>query len=216
MTTKDTEIVLAGEIIDDKLTLAAVQAKNALRDGKIPKEHIKKHPGKGGKMFSYVPHDIATKTMNDAMGPLWDWEILETYFYPDKSGGALGRLTLTFPFKDGTFYKRTITEFGGFEPRGDGGMSAAVVIASACSRALLRCMFRAFGYGAEFYSNEEDDWTVEKAKSMLRQYHRERGISNEEWKKRYQEAGFNDENILDRFEEAYKLVYKISEEKKNQ
>lgn len=52
------------------------EAQFTILQGRTPKRFIKRRPGKGGLIFSYVPHGYVTAVLNRAFGFDWDWEIL--------------------------------------------------------------------------------------------------------------------------------------------
>jgi len=204
--------IIVGEIMDTQVSPGQLKAISALRTAKIPKEHIKKHPGKGGKTFSFVPHTIATDTLNSALGMNWDWEILDYSLYPDNSAVARGKLTVHWTDRDGKERERKVTEMGGFDGKGD-KPTAAYVVLSACSRALLRCMLRMFGYGRELYPDDEGGLTTEQAWNTLEQYAKTKKVSKEELVAAIKTSGITKDTLVDRFEEAYALVQAILDSK---
>jgi hypothetical protein len=200
--------IVIGEVMDTQVSPEQLKAVHALRTAKIPKEHIKKHPGKGGKTFSFVPHTIATDTMNDALGMNWDWEILDYNLYPDKSAVARGKLTVHWTDRSGQEHERVITELGGKETMGENSVLAYIVLGAA-SRALLRCMLRMFGYGRELYPDDEGGLTIEQAWATLEQYAKTRRVSKDELVAAIKAEGITKTDLVDRFEEAYALIQKI-------
>jgi hypothetical protein len=202
----DKDLVIA-EVVDEiEVSPERLKAMQSLATAKVPKEHIKKHPGKGGKTFSYVPHTIATSTMNDAFGMNWDWEITDARLLPDNSGIAFGKMTLHWFDKKGRERVRVISEIGAKEAVDT--MSLSFILASAASRSLLRCMLRAFGYGMELYLNEEE-LTDKQAWAILEGYAREKKVKREDLIKAIQEAGITNATLVDRFEEAYAIVQEL-------
>lgn len=192
-----------------------LQAINNLRSKEVPKDAIKTHPGKGGQTFSYVDHVWVTEQLQDALHNMWDWDVLSWEVFED-SVVVCGRLTLHIPFRYGLggeeskIYDRSVTEIGSFDRRK--GMSVANTVASAASRALCRAAMRMFGIGIEFYKkNKEDDPTTDEAWGAIRKFVENQGQKYDEaFKKdfgaRLKDAGINNDNILDRFQEAYKIV----------
>lgn len=203
------EVQILDDLTTDQMSSKRLRAVNALVTAKVPKEHLRQHPGKGGKIFTYVPHTIATDTMNDAFGMAWNWEIVETNLYPDKSATARGTLSLIFYDKSGNLRERKITEVGGFEGKGD-GMSSANIVLGACSRALLRCMLRAFGYGRELYKDDEKEMTEAQAWGVLKAYAKTKKVSEEVLIQAIKEAGISSDMLVDKFEDAYALVAELA------
>jgi len=197
------------EILDTQMSPESLKAITALRTAKIPKEDIQKHPGKGGKVFSYVSHIRATETMHNALGMNWEWQILDYQLLPDKSAVARGQMTLHYRDIEGNARTRTITEVGGFEDL-TGKFPMCNIILGASSRALLRCMLRAFGYGRELYPEDESTPDEKAAWNILVKYATLKKVPKEVLKKALKEAGFTAETLVDRFEEAYALVQKLA------
>ena len=204
---KDNSIII-GEIVEAQVSPETLKAINTLRTAKVPKEHIKKHPGKGGKTFSFVPHTIATDTMNAALGMSWDWQILDYKLFEDDSAVARGQLTINFIDKSGNYRQRVITEVGGVDAKGEKPVKAYQIL-SAASRALLRCMLRAFGYGRELYPDDEGDFTPQQAWVILEQYAKTKKVSKDELVASLKERKITKETLVDRFEEAYALIQEI-------
>jgi hypothetical protein len=150
--------------------------------------------------------------MNDAMGMMWDWEILDAQVLPDNSGIAFGRMTLHWEDDTGREHTRVITEIGGKEAVKD--MSLAFILQSAASRSLLRCMLRAFGYGIELYTNE-DNMTATQAWGVLEDYAKNKGVKQADLVQAIKDAGITNETLVDRFEEAYNLVVQLAQKPKS-
>ena len=197
------------EILDTQMSPESLKAITALRTAKIPKEYIKKHPGKGGKIFSYVSHVHATEDMHNALGMNWDWQILDYQLFPDRSAAARGQMTLHWTDREGGAHIRTITEVGGFEDL-TGKFPSSNIVLGACSRALLRCMLRAFLYGRELYPEDESTPDEKATWNILVKYATLKKVPKEVLKKALKEAGFTAETLVDRFEEAYALVQKLA------
>lgn len=191
-----------------------VASRNALLTGKVQHGVIRQHAGKG-KTFDYIPHTEGTQTMLDAFGRLWDWEVLNHDVFADGSAVAYGRMTLFYYDPEGVLvHKQSIQEVGAREPitnkEGKIVSPTAFTVLGAASRSLLRCMMRAFGYGLELYREEDQEFTVEQALKVLEDYAKTRGFKKENrdvWTSAMKEAGINRENLIDRFQEAYTLVY---------
>jgi len=66
----------------DKIVASTItDAQFAIISGRTPSNVIKKRPGKGGKIFSYVPHGYVIAVLNRAFGFDWDIETI-----PQKDG----------------------------------------------------------------------------------------------------------------------------------
>lgn len=52
------------------------EAQFRILSGRTPKNVIRRRPGKGGKVFSYIPHGYVTSTLNKALGFHWSFMIL--------------------------------------------------------------------------------------------------------------------------------------------
>lgn len=206
------------EVITASVSPESAKARQALEEGKAQHGVIHQYNGKGGKTFSYIPHTDGTKTMQDAFGQLWDWEVVSHDVFADASAVAYGKMTLYYYDQNGNLvHKRTIQEVGGREPitNKDGKVvsTTAFVVLGAASRSLLRCMMRAFGYGLELYREEDTDFTVEQAFKVLEDYAKTRGMKEHRdvWVTALKDAGITRENMLDRFEDAYNMVYQAGE-----
>jgi hypothetical protein len=209
------EIVPVSEMMKQThLSPQALRALNAIATGEIPEKAIKTHPGKGGKIFSYVSHIWATGIMNDALHHLWNFEVLEYTAYDDGSANARCQLTINIPQEDGTLYQQVFTEVGAFDSQGN-GMKKATIVASAASRGLLRCMLRAFGLGSQFYEAEEEI-TPKDAWNILLNYgtDKKNGLTRDELVEALKREGFTGEKLVDEFQKAWELVYRLIEIKK--
>lgn len=219
---KEIMILDVQSLTERGITTKSAKALTALLTAKVPADVIKTHKGRGGKVLSYVPHNLATDTMNDALGMDWDWEILDYLLLPDKTAVARGRMTIRYEvnlydFKGTPVGKewrtRVITEMGGGEVHGDNPVLCNQIL-SACSRALLRCMFRAFGYGGQFYKEQENAPTPSDAWKTLKTYMNKQNVTDAEILPALKEAGITKEMLLDKLEEAFILAKKIGDEKK--
>jgi hypothetical protein len=221
--------VVQGEIVpfDTRIAPVTMRAIQSIQTGKIPSDQISSHPGKGGKIFKYVKHTHATNLMNSAFGESWDWEVTNPQIYTDGTASVLGRMTLHLPYKDDEghtqVYVRTIQEVGSFEPVG-GTMPMAMRISSAASRALLKCMFRAFGFGKELYPDMDEEISPKVAFNTLLQYAGKNKISQKEMMDRFIKEGIfthegklTDEEaslFVTKFEEMWKILRDLAEEKR--
>lgn len=214
---EENQVEIVDSLLEQQISPEQLRSITALRTSRVPPQHISQHPGKGGKVFKYVKHIDATETMNNAFGMNWDWQIIETVMYPDKTATARGQMTLWFNDKNGNLRHRTITEVGAFEDL-TGKMSHANIVLGACSRVLLRCMLRAFGYGQELYDNDEPPMTNKMAWEIIWKYCHETlkvNISQTDLQAKLKEKGITGEVMVDRFEEAYALVAEIAKEQRS-
>ena len=212
----------AKDLAEKGISPRSIKALTVLKTAVIPRDQVKTHLGKGGKTFSYVPHNLATETMNDALGMDWDWEILDYQLLPDHTAVARGKMTIRYEAKIfnlegnaiGTEWRtRIVTEMGGSEVRGKEVPVFSNQILGACSRALLRCMFRAFNYGGQFYKEQEESLTVSQAWVTLHRYATEKKVTDEEVVEGLKKAGIKKEDLIDRFQDAWEVVRNITFEK---
>ena len=210
------------ELTDRGITTRSAKALTALLTAVVPDDVVKTHKGRGGKTLSYVPHNLATNTMNDALGMDWDWQILDYQLLPDKTAVARGQMTIRYEAKIfdfegntvGTEWRtRIITEMGGGEVHGENPVLCNQIL-SACSRALLRCMFRAFGYGGQFYEKQENEPTPSDAWKTLKTYMNKNKVTDDEILPALKKAGITKEMLLDKLEEAFLIAKKIGDDKK--
>lgn len=98
MTNKWELINEKGEHVDD-------EERKAIRDAlakPFPKEAIKRRSGGGGKKFDYIETHTVIRRLNDATNSQWDFEIVDTTWFPDKIT-VVGRLTIPgMGSRDGT------------------------------------------------------------------------------------------------------------------
>jgi len=92
------------------------------------------------------------------------------------------------------------------------GMTKAMVIASAASRGLLRCMLRAFNYGSEFYETDEGMSNVQ-AWNQIKIFATGRGISEQELIDFMKANKYKSDQLADRFYEIFSAVYNYQQEK---
>lgn len=210
----------------DAISPKMAKAIKAIETGTIPPEAISEHPGAGGKKFKYVKHTHATVLMNDAFQSAWDWEVRSYEVFTDGSALAIGRLTLHLPYEENgemKIHKRRIQEVGNFKPI-NGGMSSAASVSSASSRALLKCMFRAFGFGKELYPDTDEVTTPTGAWNLLLAQAKKMKIPNGKVlleifvKRGLVPAGEITEEgqliFINKFEDLWKAIYEYSEEEK--
>lgn len=70
------EIAIAN--FQDVVAATITAAQFAILKGKTPRRFIKTRPGKGGKIFSYVPHGYVVSVLNRAFGFDWDIETVKS------------------------------------------------------------------------------------------------------------------------------------------
>jgi len=195
-------------------TFRAIQA---LKNRQVPPEIVQTRPGRGGKTFDYVPHTYVTETLVDGLDMYFSHDVLQAHVCEDGSSWALVRLQIHIPIQqpDGTvaFFTNSITEIGAFD--GPAAMLDAHKIAAAASRGLAKCLMRRFKIGLELYKRE-DDITPEAAWVSLFEFaanqrhantEEERAALREEIVDMLKKHGIaNKQAVLDRFQEAYRLV----------
>jgi hypothetical protein len=200
---------------DLPMTVDTLRSQEALRTRTVPPEIVQTHPGKGGKVFEYVPHTYATESLLDVMGQWFSHDVLEAHIAKDDSAWALVRLEIHVPFKqpDGSMdiFTNHITEIGSFDG-GGGYMSEAMMLGSAASRGLVKCMMRRFGMGLQFYKDGQEELTVDSAWTTIWRY-----VTNQLKPKdpqaiataladKFKEAGLEKGDLLDSFAAAYRVA----------
>ena len=150
-----------------------------------PSEFIKKRPGRGGKVFSYVETGYVIDLLNKTFNGMWEFTI------EDQSVGqgqvwVRGRLTVKFPIFDKEVNVQLVesvskTQYGGSDIKKEKSTGASVDIAddlkAAGSDALKKCA-SLFGFAADIYwakgigeqsqvspSNAKRNWIVQLVKS---------------------------------------------------
>lgn len=243
---------LVEEIFNVPMSPDKLRAINALSTGTIPPEALKQHPGRGGKIFTYLSHVWATKILNAGLKWLWEFQVVNFQAFDDGSAVALCKLNIYIPLGNGQTICRTFQEVGAWEsqeihiekkvnkkkreefPGQESvtpvveipldsetpeetrariyGMSKAMIVASAASRGLLRCMLRAFNIGAEFYDDDMGVTNVQAWKS-LEKYANAKGMSTEELIKFVKDLGIKKEELADRYHELFTKLYSVISEK---
>lgn len=252
ITIPESSTFLVDEIFLTPMSPDKLRAINSLSTGTIPPEALKQHPGRGGKIFTYLSHVWATKILNAGLKWLWEYQVMSFEAFDDGSAVALCRLNIYIPIGEGKSICRTFQEVGAWEsqevhtekkvnkkikeqmpgqepaaPIADiplesetpeetktriYGMSKAMVVASAASRGLLRCMLRAFNIGAEFYDDDMGVTNVQAWKS-LEKYANAKGMSTEELIRFVKDLGIKKEQLADRYHELFTKLYSIISEK---
>ena len=85
---------------NEQLPAAINEGQRAMLTQTTPKTAILTRKGKGGKVFSYVPHAWVTEKLNEAFGWAWSWDIVEWHILPDTDPTevfVLGKLTVHTP-----------------------------------------------------------------------------------------------------------------------
>jgi hypothetical protein len=194
---------------NDLLSAEVLHALETLSTGTIPREAVKEHPGKGGKTFKYVSHIWVTQQLRRAFGQLWSMRVQSYQVFAD---GAVALVTLVLKMPTGsvhgmpTFLENEITEVGAFDG-GGGKMGAPMMIASAVSRGLVKCVMRRFGVGEEFYGADEFEITAAEAWDRLSSAFLKEGLTKEKILEVLKLIDINRDNIVERYLEAWKAVY---------
>lgn len=145
---------------------ARAAAMATLLNGKVPESAISEHPGSGGKIFKYVDHVWVTQLLRDAFGPFWQSEVLNAIIESDGTATATVKLTVKVPMQNMGYHEIVFTELGACNITT--GMTLANRKLSAASKGLVRCAFRAFGVGQEFYKTVDyKDLTNEESWLMI-------------------------------------------------
>jgi hypothetical protein len=251
MTKKNEQVVISGEIVDPEsetalliiertrgmknLEARTALALDTLMRGQIPPEAIKTRPGYPDEV-KFISHVWAKRTMNAALGPLFDYEVLRYDVWDDGSVNTLNKMTVEVPLPDGTWRKRIITEVGTFEayPKSKKrqekdketgrlvthediaidpftGKTATTMctadrVASAASRGFVRCLETAFGIGLDL-KDEEKLITPEAAWNQLLKLANKLGVATEKVTELMKEAGLKYDNLAGDFQKAFEIVY---------
>lgn len=134
-----------------------LEAQQAILTQRTPSDVIKTRKGKGGKMFSYVPHGWVTNQLNAAFNWAWSWEITEWRIIPENEPAevfVLGRLTVHSA--NGDLVK---SQFGASDvKRNSQGqiLSIGDDLKAASSDALKKAA-SLLGLALDLYWNAEDD-----------------------------------------------------------
>jgi hypothetical protein len=188
-----------------KMTPQTIEALTNLSNHEAPEYAIQTHPGKGGKVMRYVSHVWVTKQLSDAFGMMWGQGVSNPVVYDDGSASVLVTLYVDFPRKDGTTYRRTVTEVGAFDA-GGGKLSKAMMIASATSRGLVKCVYRMFRLGENLFEDVPEPTPRSAWKDILK-LGLKRGMKEEDIIAIVKGMGVTQDKLLDRFVEVWKAVY---------
>ena len=208
----------AAELTKSEINPEFLKAINALKKKKVPASAIQKRPGKGGKTFSYVSHTWATETVQNALGNLWSYDAIKWDVFTDTIKGkdvqnvaALVMFTMHIPFEtNGTMQlmDRSVTEVGSFV--NEARMPTSNAIAAAISRGLCRCLMRMFGLGIEFYKSDDIQMTTVDAWNALWEFAQNQGFRDKDAvTKAFADAEITKDNLVDRFEDAYRVVAEL-------
>lgn len=189
------------------LTENRVKALTTLYNGKVPPYAIRKHPGAQGKTFSYVDHVWVTQLLRDAFGPYWSFENVEATIEEDGSASARSKLVVTIPLPDGSTHTQTFVEMGACLTTA--GMALANRKLSAVSKSLVRCAFRMFGVGQEFYNTiDMKEMTNDQAWEIIANYiaKNKNYITEAELVEFCKANNITGEHTAEHFEEIYGFV----------
>lgn len=200
---------LQGFLNSDIISPTRASALITILKGKIPKEAIRKHPGAGGKTFSYVDHVWVTKKLRQAFGATWSFEASEATIEEDGTASARGTLRVKFPdINNNGWIEMVFSDYGACQTTK--GMTMANRKLAAASKALVRCAFRAFGIGEEFYDSSADDALTNKgAWDMFETQvlNNKKYISMEDLIGYCQNNGITKTDLVDRFDEIWGFIY---------
>ena len=114
-------------------------APKIVMEQRTPPDAIRTRRGRGGRDFRYVTHAYVTRTLNQAFGWAWDFEVLDTRIVPESDPKEViirGRLTVRT--KNGTIVKE---QFGSSQVKRSGGQITSLGddLKAAGSDALKKC-----------------------------------------------------------------------------
>jgi len=193
------EIVVS--TFDQIVKSTITEAQFLIISGRTPKSVIKKRPGKGGKVFSYVPHGYVVAVLNRAFGFNWDFEtvpqnnemfkVLPLVMGPDKNGKEVvyrnpsvlvhGKLTVRIiDPTDARVTLATIVKTATGEKEATRGMSWGGLVKSAESDALKKAASK-LGVALDLYWQDADSDYIPSAPKTPEELHiielRENGMS---------------------------------------
>lgn len=155
------------------------QAQFMILRGRTPRSVIKTRPGKGGKIFSYVPHGYVTTVLNRAFGFDWDFETVPygngDHFKQMPAGEGkrkmsilvMGRLTVRIRDpQDPTVVVAEITKTATGEKEDVPGMSWGSMVKSAESDALKKAASK-LGVALDLYWQDADDDYIPPSEEMI-------------------------------------------------
>lgn len=113
----------------------------------LPREAIKKRPGKAGMEFSYIAPDFVIDTLNEAFEHQWNTKIV---YQGVHDGVVIVGLRLSVPNENGVLVEKE--QFGSCEITR--GLAVGEAFKGAASDALKKCA-TLLGIGLELYRDEE-------------------------------------------------------------
>lgn len=113
----------------------------------LPKDKIRKRPGKAGMEFSYITPDFVIQTLNEAFNSAWSTHIVSSAIH---EGVAVVGLELEVPDENGGSVRKQ--QFGACEITR--GLDAGAAFKGAASDALKKCA-TLLGLGLELYQDDE-------------------------------------------------------------
>lgn len=190
------------------VSLERASALRTILLGELPKDAVRSHPGTGGKVFKYVDHVWVTKKLRQAFGALWGFEASEATIEEDGTATARGTLKVKFPTPDGNFIETVFSDYGACQTTK--GMTMANRKLAAASKALVRCAFRAFGVGQDFYDSADDSLTPKIAWDMLMTQVKTHSnyVSKEDVVQYCKDNNIEKDALVERFEEVWSYIYK--------
>lgn len=205
-TTSDTkEIQLFKEV---EVSPTSIEAQMAFANKEIPAHAVKTRAARGGKALSYVDHVFATEAIQSGLLPTWSYDVLGYEYHDDNSVTTRARFTDFLPYKDPVsgqmrFIERTLTEVGTYI--NDMKLPKASAIAAATSRNLVRCLMRLYGFGIQFYKDNEEV-TPMQCWNTLKALGKSIKVSEDAMKEAIKKAGIEFDELPDRFTEAHEVV----------
>lgn len=192
-----------------------LEAIDELKTGEVNPRYIQK---KGG--LDYISHPHATRTMNAVFGPHWEFQNLGYELFKD--GSVAARCSLKIKWLDiptNEWISREFIEVGSYVPgksdkTGEIWMAEADRVGAATSRGLLKCMFRAFGYGASLYKRDHVPMTKGEAYKLILKYaDRKLGLTPDEVVKAFKKAKYTQDDLLTKYDLGMQILRKTKEAK---
>lgn len=194
-----------------------LEAIDELKTGDVNPRYIQK---KGG--LDYISHPHATRTMNAVFGPHWEFQNLSYEVFED--GSVSARCSLKIKWFDTLsmgWSTREFIEIGSYVPgknkEGEIYMAVADRVGAATSRGLLKCMFRAFGYGAFLYKRDHIPMTKSEAYKLILKYaDRKLGLTPDEVVKAFKKAKYTQDDLLTKYDLGMQILRKAKEDKEDE
>ncbi len=164
-----------------------------LKKGKVEVKHGVRGGAKGGKgrIFHYIDHVWVTQQLRAYFGPYWSTRSGRWQMFSDGSVAIPVTLRIALPGQE----PYEITQTGSFG--GNQKMMMSDRVASAESRGLVRCVWRLFGLGDEFYEVDPEDMTPEEAWGALKNYVEKNKGDLDEYINILKNMGVTRENLVD-------------------